>query len=89
MTDVNRFIRTYDHSVDAWTKRGDAADFAAFLAAELGISPKGVTVDKDGKTFRVYIPLVFAYWAPPSASPDAWASYLARMKLKVKQWAST
>lgn len=84
---VTGYIRSYDHSVDAWTKRGDAADFAAFLAAELGISPKGVQIDKDGKTYRVLVPLVAGYWCPPSA--DEWETHLRHFKRKVKQWAST
>jgi hypothetical protein len=93
---VNNYRRSWDPEKDAWTKRGDAADFALFLAAELGLSPKAVQIDKDGKHYRVLVPLISAYWCPPdvlaaevgSRSVD-WDDHLSHFKKEVKQWATS
>lgn len=66
----------------AFAKRGDAVDFALYLAGELGLNPKGVTVEKDGKRYHVYIPLGFTYWQPG----DDWKSEFERIKKAVKNW---
>lgn len=86
---VGEYIRTYSCVTDAWTKRGDAADFALFLAGELNISPKAVQVDKDGKNYRVLVPLLSAYWQPPSTELLDWQRHLAKFKKGVKEWATT
>lgn len=93
---VNNYVRSWDLQQDAWTKRGDAADFALFLANELGLTPKSVVVDKDGKFYRVLVPLISAYWCPPSvvgaeigSRPADWDDHLSHFKKEVKRWATT
>lgn len=91
MTDFNvaeNYRRSWDPTHDAWTKRGDAADFAAFLAAELGINPKGVTVEKDGKMHRVMVPLLSAYWCPHK-SDTTWDEHFRFFKVEIRRWANS
>lgn len=85
---VGEYIRSWNPNVDAWTKRGDAADFSLFLAGELGISPKGIEIDKDGKLYRVLIPIISRYWVPPSSELADWQRHLAWFKKEMKSWAS-
>lgn len=82
---IDGYKRTWDPEKEAWTKRGDAADFALFLAGELQISPRGIEVDKDGKLYRVLVPLLSAYWCPRD---DNWERYLSTFKKRIKEWAS-
>lgn len=83
---TGNYVGSFQHIGGCWLKRSEAADFAAFLAGELKINPKGVVVDKDGKTYRVYVPLIASYWHPLSAL--LWEAELSVWKHKVKQWAS-
>jgi len=92
---IDTYKRSWHRDLAAWTKRGDAADFALFLAGELGITPKAVTVDKDGKTYRVYVPLLSVYWDPPEqvdlpvgSIPQTWNDCLETLKRRMKTWAS-
>lgn len=85
---VGEYIRSWDKGMSAWAKRGDAADFAAFLAGELKITPKAVLIDKDGKFYRVYVPLLSAYWSPLIADAKAWEESLSHFKQEMKSWAS-
>lgn len=85
---IDDYIKSYRPAFNAWEKRADAENFAKYLAGELGVNPKGVTVDKDGKTYRVYIPLVSMYWAPGSNAHDEWVNELNAVTASVKQWAA-
>lgn len=81
------YVRSYDFAADAWKTRGDAADFAAFLAGELKFAPKAIVVDKDGKNYRVLLPIIAAYWSP--AKLDEWEAHFRQLILRVKNWASS
>ena len=81
-------ITSYDPQSQAWTKRADAENLAKYLANELGLSPKAATVDKDGKTYRVYVPLFSAYWSPKSNSHTDWCNALTAMQEERKTWAA-
>lgn len=83
---VTEYVKSFDHRAGCWHKKSEAAAFAAFLAPELGINPKGVQLDKDGKTHRVYVPLLSAYWHPQASI--FWEQELENWKVKVKTWAS-
>lgn len=80
---VYSYRKSYDHTIEAWTKRSDANDFAVFLAAELKINAKGVQVLKDGKTHRVYVPLAVTYWQPKNGEA-AWMAELERLKESIR-----
>lgn len=91
LPDTYAYCRTFEPAIGAWGKRGDAVDFSVFLAAELGLKPKGVTTEKDGKFHRVYVPLISMYWHPDHAEDrfgkDAWDDMFVRMRREVKKWA--
>lgn len=81
------YIRSWDKQHDAWAKRADAADCLAFLVAEMGLKPKAASIDKDGKLYRIYIPLIGQYWQPDNEEPIAWVSHFNYIKHKVQKWA--
>lgn len=69
---LDDYIRSYSPASWAFTKRSDAADLATALAAEFNLNTKAIIVDKDGKSYRVFCPLVSAYWAPHGNSHAQW-----------------
>lgn len=77
--DMSTYVRNFDHCNFAWDKRGDAADFAEFLTAEMGLSQKAMTVDKDGKLYRVFIPLAATYWQPAEGAWDKEYHHLCKV----------
>jgi hypothetical protein len=87
---INDFIggykRSWDKECGGWAKRADAADFAAFLAAELGINTKGVVLERDGKITRLRIPLISQYWDP---KPGEWVNEILVLRKEVKRWATS
>lgn len=84
---IRDYIGTYDPAIHAWRKRNEAERFALYLAGELMINPKGVTVDKDGKTYRVYVPLLSLYWEPETTVPSDWHHALSEIKMGMSTWA--
>lgn len=85
---ILEYVKSFNPESGAWAKRSDAADFGAYLAGELKISPKGVQLDKDGKTHRVFVPLISEYWHPIDNHAASWETELTSMVKKVKKWAS-
>lgn len=85
---LDNYVQSFDRMAFCWTKRSHATDFAVYLAGELGINPKGVQVEKDGTNYRVYIPLVAAYWQPDDNHAETWAKHYRALEHKVRKWAS-
>lgn len=85
---ISEYIKSYDPGYGGWRKRSEAATFAAFLAGELKINQKGVTVDKDGTIYRVHIPLLSVYWSPVSTASEHWDRLLTNTTLRMKTWAT-
>jgi len=83
---IGEYIKSYDPAIHAWRKRSDAEAFALFLAGELLLNPKGVQVDKDGKTYRVHIPLISVYWEAKDTDPATWHGALAELKQSRPTW---
>lgn len=64
MVSLKDHVQHYDHAALCWTKKQHASAFADFLAAELGISRKGVVVESDRGQYYVYVPLFSKCWMP-------------------------
>ena len=79
---IEEYIKSFDHVRGVWTKKQEAAAFADFLAPELLINRKGVVVQPDGRTYRVFIPLLSRYWHP--ISEHSWPKELSEMKKVMK-----
>lgn len=79
---IEEYIKSFDHVRGVWLKKQEAATFADFLAPELLINRKGVIVQPDGRTYRVYIPLLSCYWHPISA--DKWGHEVCELKKAMK-----
>lgn len=85
---LDNYIQSFDPSVDAFKKRAHAVDFANYLAGELKLNPKAITVDKDGTHYRVYIPLISHYWSPSDNHHGTWMGHFVHVASKVRSWAS-
>lgn len=83
---ITDYIKSFDHTIGAWKKKGEATQFADFLAPELGINRKGVVWEKDGSNHRLYVPLISQYWHPTKA--DDWETELLAFQGLVRTWAS-
>jgi len=83
------YIKSFDHEVGAWMKKGEAVAFGDFLAAELGINRKGVVWEKDGKHHRLRVPLISRYWHPINDGNWNAELFMFKKALKAGAWMGT
>lgn len=78
MAVIDEYIKSFDHVRGVWAKKQEAASFGDFLAHELQLNRKGILVEPDGRTYRIYIPLLSKYWHPAAGEP--WSDHLEYMR---------
>lgn len=72
----------YHPSTQSFDKRAAARNVQSELI-EHGFPSRGVTIDKDGTNYRVYLPAISDMWNPIDNSVEAWSNEVQRLKEKL------
>lgn len=72
----------YHPDTQSFDKRAAAKEVQNCLIED-GFPSRGVTIDKDGSHYRVYLPAISDMWNPIDNSAEAWSNEVQRLKDKL------
>lgn len=72
----------YSPITQAFIKRSEARALQTYLI-EVGFPSRGVTIDKDGTNYRIYLPVISDTWNPIDNTAEAWSNEVRRLLEKL------